>query len=251
MYVWERSVGRCLSIVQLSRHHPVVGRSLIHRPDPLTWPRATISVTLGALLSRLVRPIRERTWWYSREWERSVGRCLSIVQLSRRHPVVGQSLIHRSDPLTWPRATISVTLGALLSRLVRPIRERIWWYSREWERSVGRCLSIVKLPRRHPVVGRSLIHRSDPLTWPRATISVTLGALLSRLVRPIRERTWWYVRVGAVGWPVFEHCAVVLTPPGGGTITHSPIRPAHLAPCHDIRYSRRPTTYHLPTMREV
>jgi hypothetical protein len=29
--------------------------------------------------------------------------------------------------------------------------------------------------------------------------------------------------VGAVGWPVFEHCAVVLTPPGGGTITHSPI----------------------------
>jgi hypothetical protein len=36
-------------------------------------------------------------------------------------PVVGQSLIHRSDLLTWPRATISVTLGALLSRLVRPI----------------------------------------------------------------------------------------------------------------------------------
>ena len=109
-----------------------------------------------------------------------------------------------------------------------------------WERSVGRCLSIVQLPRHHPVVGQSLIHRSDPLTWPRATISVTLGALLSRLVRPIRERIWWYVRVGAVGWPVFEHCAVAPTPPGGGTITHSPIRPAHLAPCHDIRYSRRP-----------
>ena len=66
MYVWERSVGRCLSIVQLPRHHPVVGRSLIHRSDPLTWPRATISVTFGALLSRLVRPIRERIWWYSR-----------------------------------------------------------------------------------------------------------------------------------------------------------------------------------------
>ena len=93
-----------------------------------------------------------------------------------------------------------------------------------WERSVGRCLSIVQLPRHHPVVGQSLIHRSDPLTWPRATISVTLGALRwSRLVRPIRERTWWYVRVGAVGWPVFEHCAVAPTPPGGGTITHSPI----------------------------
>ena len=64
MYVWERSVGRCLSIVQLPRHHPVVGQSLIHRSEPLTWPRATISVTLGALVSRLVRPIRERTWWY-------------------------------------------------------------------------------------------------------------------------------------------------------------------------------------------
>jgi hypothetical protein len=47
-------------------------------------------------------------------------------------------------------------------------------------------------------VGRSLIHRSEPLTWPHTMISVTLGALLSRLVRPIRERIWWYVRVGAV-----------------------------------------------------
>ena len=47
--------------------------------------------------------------------------------------------------------------------------------------------------------------------------------LLSRLVRPIRERICWYVRVKAVGWPVFEHCAAVLTPPDGGTITHSPI----------------------------
>ena len=62
------------------------------------------------------------------------------------------------------------------------------------------------------MVGQSLIHRSDPLTWPRATISVTLGALLSRLVRPIRERIWWYVRVEVVGWPVFEHCAAALTP---------------------------------------
>ena len=73
------------------------------------------------------------------------------------------------------------------------------------------------------MVVQSTVHRPGTLTWPRATISVTLGALLSRLVRPIRERIWWYVRVGAVGWPVFEHCAVVLTPPGGGTITHSPI----------------------------
>jgi hypothetical protein len=73
------------------------------------------------------------------------------------------------------------------------------------------------------VVGRSLIHRSEPLTWPRDSISVTLGALLSRLVRPIRERIWWYVRVEAVGWPVFEHCEADLTPPGGGTIAHSPI----------------------------
>ena len=62
-----------------------------------------------------------------------------------------------------------------------------------WERSVGVCLSIVKLvPWHHPVVRRSLIHRSDPLTWPQIKISVTLGALLSRLVRPIRDCTWWY-----------------------------------------------------------
>ena len=50
-------------------------------------------------------------------------------------------------------------------------------------------------------------------------------ALLSRLVRPIRERTWWYSRVGAVGWPVFEHCEAAPTPLGGGTIAHSLIRP--------------------------
>ena len=45
-------------------------------------------------------------------------------------------------------------------------------------------------------------------------------------------------RAGVVGWPVFEHRGAVLTPLGGGTIAHSLIRPAHLAPCHDIRYSR-------------
>ena len=49
---------------------------------------------------------------------------LCIVKLSWHHSVVGQLLIHRSDPLTWPHATISVTLGALLlSLLVRRIRE--------------------------------------------------------------------------------------------------------------------------------
>ena len=56
----ERSAGRCLSIVKLARHHSVVGRSLIHRSEPLTWPRATISVTLGAFLNRLV-PSNPRT----------------------------------------------------------------------------------------------------------------------------------------------------------------------------------------------
>ena len=33
------------------------------------------------------------------------------------------------------------------------------------------------VPMAHSVVGRSLVHRSEPLTWPRATISVTLGVL--------------------------------------------------------------------------
>jgi hypothetical protein len=115
------------------------------------------------------------------------------------------------------------SVGALLSRLVRQIRERTWWYVRVGAVGWPVFEHCAVAPTRHPVVGQSLIHRSDPLPWPRATISVTLGALLSRLVRQIRERIWWYVRVGAVGWPVFEHCAVVLTPPGGGTITHSPI----------------------------
>ena len=37
---------------------------------------------------------------------------------------------------------------------------------------------------------------------------------------------------------MFEHRGAVLTPLGGGAIAHSLIRPAHLALCHDIRYSR-------------
>jgi hypothetical protein len=102
----------------------------------------------------------------------------------------------------------------------------------------GGGLSTVKLTRHQSVVGRSLIHRSDPLTWPRATISFTLGALLSRLVRPIRERIWWYVRVEAVDWPVLEHCAAVLTPPGGGPIAHLPSGYDHLPPRRDNRCSR-------------
>ena len=42
----------------------------------------------------------------------------------------------------------------------------------------------------------------------------------------------------AAGEWMFEHREAVPTPLGGGTIAHSLIRPAHLAPCHDIRYSR-------------
>ena len=37
---------------------------------------------------------------------------------------------------------------------------------------------------------------------------------------------------------MFEHCEAAPTPLGGGSIAHSLIRPAQLAPCHDIRYSR-------------
>ena len=33
---------------------------------------------------------------------------------------------------------------------------------------------------------------------------------------------------------MFEYREAVPTPLGGGTIAHSPIRAAHLAPCHDI-----------------
>ena len=50
-------------------------------------------------------------------------------------------------------------------------------------------------------------------------LSVTLGALVSavsRLVRPIRERTWRYSRMEAVGWPVFEHPYAHSALHGGG-----------------------------------
>ena len=42
----------------------------------------------------------------------------------------------------------------------------------------------------------------------------------------------------ATGEWMFEHHGAVPTPLGGGAIAHSLIRPAHLAPCYDIRYSR-------------
>ena len=66
LHTRTRPGSGCLSIVKLSRHHPVVVRSTIHRADPPTWPRTTISVTPGAFLSRLVRQIRERIWWSAR-----------------------------------------------------------------------------------------------------------------------------------------------------------------------------------------
>ena len=45
---------------------------------------------------------------------------------------------------------------------------------------------------------------------------------------------------------MFEHHEAVPTQLGGGTIAHSLIRLAHLAPCHDIRY-----TWYLPEPRLV
>ena len=93
------------------------------------------------------------------------------------------------------RSRLALCVNRVQKRLSEPLHAR--------SRLGGGCLSIVRLSRHHSVVGRLLIHRSDPLTWPHATISVTLGALLSRLVRAIRERIWWYARVWAVGWPVF------------------------------------------------
>ena len=45
-------------------------------------------------------------------------------------------------------------------------------------------------------------------------------------------------RDDAAGEWIFEHREAVSTPLSDGTIAHSLIRHAHLAPCHDIRYSR-------------
>ena len=49
-----------MSIVKLSRHHPVVVRSTIHRADPLTWPRTTISVNLGCSVLLMTGPVDRR-----------------------------------------------------------------------------------------------------------------------------------------------------------------------------------------------
>ena len=152
--------------------------------------------------------------------------------------MVGRSLIHRSEPLTWPRATISVTLGALLNRLVRPIRERIWRSARVG--AVGWPVFEHREAFLTPLGGGTIAHsliRTAHLA-PCHDIRYSRCLCLNRLVRPIRERIWRATRVGAVGWPVFEHREAFLTPLGGGTIAHSLIRTAHLAPCHDIRYSR-------------
>jgi hypothetical protein len=54
-----------------------------------TWPRATISVTLGAFLNRLLWCVQsENASGGLHVWEWSIGRCLSIVELSRHHSVV-------------------------------------------------------------------------------------------------------------------------------------------------------------------
>ena len=42
----------------------------------------------------------------------------------------------------------------------------------------------------------------------------------------------------AAGEWMFEHREAVPTPLGGGTIAHSLIRPAHLAPCHEKKNSK-------------
>ena len=88
-------------------------------------------------------------------------------------------------------------------------------------------------------IAHSLIRPSH--LAPCHDIRYSLGAFLNRLNRlvcPIQEDIWRATRVGVFGWPVFEHREAFLTPLGGGTITRSLIRTAHLAPCHDIRYSR-------------
>jgi hypothetical protein len=78
-------------------------------------------------------------------------------------------------------------------------------------------------------ISHSLIR---PAHWaPSHDVRFTLGAFLDR-----RCGASNLPRVGAVGWPVFEHCEAFLTLLSGGTITHSLIRPAHMAPYHDIRY---------------
>ena len=62
------------------------------------------------------------------------------------------------------------------------------------------------------MVGRSIIHRADPLTWPRATISVTLGVFLNRLVRELEGndyRVWGLVSgVGSLNEQSSHHRVV-------------------------------------------
>ena len=136
----------------------------------------------------MVRPIRAHASDCLRGFERPDGRRLSIVRLSRHHPVVGQPLIHRAGTPTRPRIAI-ITVTPSTSSNLKPSgasnSEHASDSLRGCARPDGRCLSIVKLSRHHPVVGQPLIHRAGTLTQPRIAITVTPSTSSSRLVRPI------------------------------------------------------------------
>ena len=161
------------------------------------------------------------------------------MKLSRHHLLVGQSLIH-TDPTRSPGPVPRYLLlsVAFLTVWCGPIGECIWRAARVWAVggwSVFDHREAVPTPPGGGTITHSLIRPAHLAPCHAIRYS---RCLPDSLVRPIRECIWRSARKGAVGWPVFEHRVAVPTPPGGGTITHSLIRLAHLAPCHDIRYSR-------------
>ena len=75
---------RCLSIVRVTRHHPVLGRSLVCRAATVVLLYTLLITHTGATVSRLVN-IEMRL----RARLRPDRRCLSIVRVTRHHPVLG------------------------------------------------------------------------------------------------------------------------------------------------------------------
>ena len=109
-----------------------------------------------------MRQNRERIWRATRVgavgW--TVFEPLEAVSTPLGGGTIAYSLI-RTAHLT--RATISVTLGAFLNRLVCVQPENASGGLHVWERSGGRSLSVPKHTRYFPMVGHALTHQAVSL----------------------------------------------------------------------------------------
>ena len=137
---------RCLSIVRVTWHRPVLGQPLVCRAATVvslyrsqTRPFPT-TLDIEMRLCPRLRPDR---------------RCLSIVRVTRRRPVLGQPLVCRAATVvslyidrSQTDATVfddAIDIEMRLCPRLRPDR---------------RCLSIVRVTRHRPVLGQPLVCRA-------------------------------------------------------------------------------------------